>query len=228
MTRHESGRAEDAPRLVRDAVRDVVGEVAPDELVLVDALRRHDDDTAVRRLSRARRSRDLLGFGLGEATVLVTALVWIALDEVVRTAVGAGMAKAGTGLRGWLRARLGRPAPPRPMPALTAEQLRAVQDRVRELGVAADLTPEAAALLADRVVARLALATADEPAPSGRGRTDEPAPSGRGRADEPAPSGRGGADGPMPSGSDRADGPARSHPDSVEGSAPSGSHDDQR
>ncbi|MFG1953474.1 hypothetical protein [Micromonospora sp. NPDC048830] len=162
-TRHEDGRAERTPRLVRDAVRDVVAEVAPDELVLADALRRFDDDTALRRLTRARQSRDMLGFGLGEAAVLVTPLVWIAVDEVVRAAVGAGITRVGTGARTWLRARLRRPQPPRAMPALTGEQLRAVRDRVGELAVAAGLAPAEAATLADRVVARLALAVDDGP-----------------------------------------------------------------
>ncbi|MEV1328570.1 hypothetical protein AB0J20_03205 [Micromonospora costi] len=180
MTRHDDGLAGTPPRLVRDAVRDVVADVAPAELVLVDALRSFDDDTALRRLARARGSRDLLGFGLGEVTILVTSLVWVALDEAVRSAVGAGVARAGTGMRTWLRARLGRPAPPRSMPALTGDQLRAVRDRVRELAVAADLTPDAAAVLADRVVARLATSTGDgSPTPDrdGSGTTLHEAPS---------------------------------------------------
>ncbi|MFC0506691.1 hypothetical protein [Micromonospora costi] len=222
MTRHEDGRADTPPRLVRDAVRDVVADVAPDELVLVDALRSFDDDTALRRLARARGSRDLLGFGLGEVTILVTSLVWVALDEVVRSAVGAGMARAGTGMRTWLRARLGRPAPPRSMPALTGDQLRAVRDRVCELAVAADLTPDAAALLADRVVARLATSTGDGSPTwdgAGFGATGREAPGtasrdGSGTADR---AGSGTASGDAARPADPDDGPASADPDDSDG-----------
>ncbi|RKR87434.1 hypothetical protein BDK92_1710 [Micromonospora pisi] len=167
VARREDEPGENAPQLIRDLVRNVVAEMAPDELVLVDALRRLDDDTVLRRLTRARRTREPLGFGLSETAVLVAALVWIALDEVVRRSVGAGMTRAHSSFGGWLRSRLGRAAPPRSTPALTSEQLRAVRDRVRELAVTTGLTPEEATLLADRVVARLALTTEDDPPPSG-------------------------------------------------------------
>ncbi|WP_432955949.1 hypothetical protein [Micromonospora haikouensis] len=154
------------PQWVRDAVRDVVSEVAPDELLLVNALRRLDDDSAVRRLSHIRQRREPLGFGLAEVAVLVTPVVWIALDEVVRMSVEAGVQRTRSRVGSWLRARLGRGAPPRSMPVLTGEQLRAVRDRIRELAVAGGTEPEAAAVLADRVVARLATATDDDLPPS--------------------------------------------------------------
>ncbi|MDG4757470.1 hypothetical protein [Micromonospora sp. WMMD710] len=152
-------------------MRDVVAELAPDELVLVDALHRFDDDTVVRRLTRRRPGREPLGFGLAETAALVTPLVWIALDETVRLSVGAGASRAGSGVGGWLRARLRRKAPPQPMAPLTVRQLQAVRDRVVELGVPAGLTPEEADLLGDRVVARLVLAVDGDP--SGPGEVDQ-------------------------------------------------------
>lgn len=173
----QDGRTGNEPLLVRDVVRDIVADLAPDEIVLVDTLRRFDDATVLRRLTSARGSRDLLGFGLTEATALITPFVWLAIDQVVRATIDAGAEQVGTGVRGWLRGRLRgrlrRAAPPRPMPSLTPQQLRAVRSRVYDLAVAADHPPEAAAVLADRVVARLALRTDSSTSPGSDGHPDQ-------------------------------------------------------
>ena len=153
------------PQLVRDVVHDIVAEVAPDELVLFAALENTDDEAVVRRLTRGRRSREPLGFGLAEAAALVLPVVWIALDEVVRTAVAAGSARASR--RWWTRARSRlrrRPTSPQVLPTLSREQLTAVRDRVNELAAQAGIAEKDAAILADLVVARLVLMPADVPA----------------------------------------------------------------
>ncbi|MET8765645.1 hypothetical protein [Streptomyces sp. NPDC004658] len=144
---------------MRDVVRDVVGELAPHELILLDALLLVDDDTALRRLARGRH-RDPLGFGLGEAATLLTPVVWMALDEAARQMVSATVASAGRRARPWLRRIRRRPAQPvqsRLLPPLTSEQLEAVRSRVAELAVESGLEREAAEALAERVVARLVL-----------------------------------------------------------------------
>src|SRR5437879_4790292 len=64
---------------VRDVVREVVAEIAPTELALVDGLAQFDDATAVRRLRPRGGRREPLGFGLGEILALVTPVVWLAL-----------------------------------------------------------------------------------------------------------------------------------------------------
>lgn len=73
---------------LRDVVRDVVTEAAPDELPLMEGLGRSDDESAVRRLTRRNRPAEPLAFGLDEIAVLVTPVVWIALDEAVRQVMG--------------------------------------------------------------------------------------------------------------------------------------------
>ncbi|MEW2514756.1 hypothetical protein [Streptomyces sp. NPDC046870] len=150
---------------MRDVVRDIVGELAPHELIVLDALLLVDDDTALRRLAGGRH-RDPLGFGLGEAATLLTPVVWMALDEAARQVVSATVASAGRRARPWLRRIRSRPAEPaqsRLLPQLTPEQLEAVRSRVARLAVESGLEREAAGALAERVVARLVLPAEPQP-----------------------------------------------------------------
>ncbi|MFD5121196.1 hypothetical protein [Streptomyces sp. NPDC058385] len=64
---------------MRDVVRDVVVQVAPDEIVLVEGLLLLDDASAVRRLS-GRGRQEPLGFGLAEAAALVTPVVRLVVN----------------------------------------------------------------------------------------------------------------------------------------------------
>ncbi|WP_063838211.1 hypothetical protein [Saccharothrix sp. ST-888] len=147
---------------MRDLVREIVADVAPEELPLVEGLCQSDDESVVRRLSGRNRSREPLGFGLDEVTALVSPVVWLALDEAVRKSVGAAVGSAGRGSRTLLRRILRKPPPARVMPALTAEQLDAVQRRVQELAANSGMEEVAAVVLAERVVARLALPPKEE------------------------------------------------------------------
>ncbi|MGW2715252.1 hypothetical protein ACWC4J_40795 [Streptomyces sp. NPDC001356] len=158
---------------MRNVVRDIVAELAPHELIVLDALLLVDDDTALRRLARGRH-RDPLGFGLGEAATLLTPVVWMALDEAARQVVSTTVASAGRRAGPWLRRIRRRPAEPaqsRPLPPLTPEQLEAVRSRVARLAVESGLEREAAGALAERVVARLVLPAEPEP---GDGAEPEP------------------------------------------------------
>ncbi|WP_432932771.1 hypothetical protein ACQPZZ_15860 [Microbispora sp. CA-135349] len=79
-----------------DVVRDVVAEIAPEELVLVDGLAGLDPDAVIRRLGRRGGRREPLGFGLGEVAALVTPVVWLVVEEGARrigSAAGEGAAK---------------------------------------------------------------------------------------------------------------------------------------
>lgn len=146
-------------------MRDIVGELAPHELIVLDALLLVDDDTALRRLGSGRH-RDPLGFGLGEAATLLTPMVWMALDEAARQVVSTTVASAGRRARPWLRRIRHRPAEPaqsRLLPHLTPEQLEAVRSRVARLAVESGLEREAAGALAERVVARLVLPAEPQP-----------------------------------------------------------------
>ncbi|MFI0467975.1 hypothetical protein ACH347_28175 [Saccharopolyspora sp. 5N102] len=147
---------------VRDAVRAIVAEVAPEELPLVDGLRRFDDEAAVARLARGGNAREPLGFGLEEIVALVTPVVWIVLDEAVRKAVGDAVDGASGGLRKAWRKVTRRSSEPLSVPALTTEQIADVRRRVFEMAEKTGLDPERAEVLADRVVAQLALSATPE------------------------------------------------------------------
>ncbi|MFE1193760.1 hypothetical protein ACFW6E_13325 [Streptomyces olivaceoviridis] len=111
------GGRTDGPR-----VRDVVAEVAPEELPLVAGVAGFDDATVVRRLGGRSRRSDTLGFGLGEVATLVTPVVWLALhqaaQQIVGTAVDSGVARARSALRRLFR----RPAEAVTVPPLSRER----------------------------------------------------------------------------------------------------------
>ncbi|MBM0227663.1 MULTISPECIES: hypothetical protein [Micromonospora] len=140
---------------VPEVVRDVITEVAPHELPLVEGLSRLPPDRVAGLLRRPHRPEEL-GFGLTEAVAALTPVVWIAVDEASRMGVKALADGVGGRLRRLFRRR-SRPALPATVPHLTREQLAAVHDRVRAGASAAGLDDPAARGVADHVVARLVL-----------------------------------------------------------------------
>ncbi|MFE2142262.1 hypothetical protein ACFXA3_11025 [Streptomyces sp. NPDC059456] len=179
--------------LVRDLVHAAVSELAPEELPLLAGLRRFDDATVVRRLRGRGRQREPLGFGAGEVAVLVTPVVWLVLDEVGQRMVNAALDRTGARLTGALRRLLRRPAAPVTVPPLTREQLAEVRALVRAASVQRGLSAGRAEVIADAVVARLALAgTPGEEGAEAAGPPAVPAGPGRGGSPEdgaPAPDG---------------------------------------
>ncbi|MFF4579904.1 hypothetical protein ACFY15_16120 [Streptomyces sp. NPDC001373] len=161
-------------RRVRDIVCDVVAQVAPNEVLMVDGLLALDDASAVRRLS-GRGPRDPLGFGVTEVAALVTAVVWLVLDQVAAALVGAAVERAGRRSGGWLRRLFRRPLPPAVLPPLDPAQLAAVHRRVVEAATRRGLTAERAAELADAVVAASVLAEPASGPPQDEEEADEPA-----------------------------------------------------
>ncbi|WP_405592817.1 hypothetical protein [Streptomyces sp. NBC_01092] len=150
-------------RSVRDVVREVVGDVASDELPLVDGLFQFDDGTVVRRLRGRGRRREPLGFGWGEIAILVTPVVWLTVDQAARRfsdVIAEGVVqRIMAGLRGVLRRR---PAPV-VVPPLTREQLGQVREQVLQAATERGLSERRAKEIADAVVARLVLAEAGDP-----------------------------------------------------------------
>jgi hypothetical protein len=149
---------------VSDVVRDVVAEAAPEELPLVEGLRRFDDETVVRRLTRRSRPREPLGFGLDEIAVLVTPVVWIVVEEAVRRIVDSTVAGMTKGTVARLRRHLRKRAAPLTVPPLTREQIVEVQQRVLELATKNGLERDRAVTLADLLGARLSLHVSEESA----------------------------------------------------------------
>jgi hypothetical protein len=154
---------------VGEIVRDVIAEAAPAELLVVDGLRQLDPDTVRKRLRSRRQSRDPVGFGLDVVVPLMTPVAWIAVDELVRRFVddasGSLAGRIGKALSTVARRVTHRPraevTATATVPPLSPSQLEEVRRRVLELAPKYYLTSGDAEALADRVVARLVLATAD-------------------------------------------------------------------
>jgi hypothetical protein len=140
---------------VRDVVRAVIADVAPEELPVVDALRQFDDETAVRRLARGGAGREPLGFGLEDAVYLVTPVLWIAVDQSVRRTVDRTADGLPHGVRKLFRRASRRRPEPLAVPELTVQQVADVRRRVLELAATSGLSPERAEALADRLAVRL-------------------------------------------------------------------------
>jgi hypothetical protein len=171
------------PWRVRDVVRAVVAEVAPEELPVVDGLAAFDDARVVRRLMREGERREPLGFGLGELAALAAPVMWLVLDETGRRLAGAAADEAAKGAKGLLRKVFRRRSEAVTIPPLTREQLGEVHQRVLEVAVRRGLPEKRAMVIADAVVARLAL-----PAPDGTAAaSDDPATGQDGRAGEATP-----------------------------------------
>ncbi|MBE1592315.1 hypothetical protein ACFPOI_16890 [Nonomuraea angiospora] len=145
------------PVSLRAVVMDVVAEVAPEEVPVVKSLEGLGYDEAIKRLRRRKAGREPLGFGLEEINVLISGVVWIALDEMVRN----GATRVSDGVFGRLRGRLSKkPEITAPEPVFTMPdkaQRQAIHEYVEHYALAEGLPAKRAASLADAVVARLSL-----------------------------------------------------------------------
>jgi hypothetical protein len=140
---------------VRDVVRDVVAEVAPRELVVVDGLNGFSDAKAVRRLQRRRRS-DPLGFGPEEIVTLVTAVVWFVLNELAVRGTTIAVDETEKGLKGLWRRVLRRRRPRREiLPRLTVEEIHQVRQLVLDELIRRGMKEQRAIAAADAVLRRL-------------------------------------------------------------------------
>ncbi len=126
----QSGQSRDV--VARDVVRVVVESQASYEMAYFSRLARFDDSWALWRLHRARGHDEALAWGPGETATLITAVVWIALNEAAREfglAAGDGMF---AGLRALLRWLLRRKPKSVTIPPLTRQQQEKVRDMVEE------------------------------------------------------------------------------------------------
>ncbi|MEV2220193.1 hypothetical protein AB0E01_09975 [Nocardia vinacea] len=143
---------------VRPIVRDVVAEVAPDELSLFDGLDAFDDDVVTRRLRRTGKRGDPLGFGVAEIAALATPVIWIGVQYAAQRFGEAAADAATVRVKRLLRKAFRIRPTPVPVPALTPEQLAEVRSHILALAAERGMDHDRAAVVADAVVARLALA----------------------------------------------------------------------
>ncbi|WP_157419868.1 hypothetical protein [Actinomadura kijaniata] len=80
---------------VREVVGDVVAEAAPEEQPLLRGLYGLDDAGVRRALRRRTARRRPVGFGVTEAVVLVTPMVWMVVEGAVGHAAGEAVGRAG-------------------------------------------------------------------------------------------------------------------------------------
>ncbi|GGS14305.1 hypothetical protein GCM10010269_62030 [Streptomyces humidus] len=153
---------------LRSVVKDVVADQSPHELVLLDVMEPLDDAQITAALAGRGRDEEGLGFGLTEVAPLVTPVVWLVLNEFVSRGVGTTVDGIVVRARRLFRQRS---AQPRSLtePTLTAEELNAVHQRIREKATEAGIGTEESQRLADAVVARLACGRRPEPDPPQQG-----------------------------------------------------------
>jgi hypothetical protein len=153
----------EAPRRVGDVVRDVIAQVAPEELPLVDRLRPLGDRAAVRMLSGRKHTRDLLAFGIDEIVVLASPVLWIVVSEAVAHFTDRAITGGGRAARSGLR-RLFRRAPvDQEIPPLDREQIAGIRAQVLDSALRSGMDADRAAIVADAVAGRLALAAPVHP-----------------------------------------------------------------
>ncbi|MFJ8754520.1 hypothetical protein ACIREO_35175 [Streptomyces sp. NPDC102441] len=150
-------------RRVRDLVREVVADLAPEELLLVQGLFELDDATAVRRLAGWGRRREPLGFGMTEIAVLITPVVWLTLDQAARHATDILVDSTTQRSTTLLRRLFRRSQEPAVVPPLTRDQLAEIRRTVMAAADQCGLSAERATQIADAVVSRLVLAEPDAP-----------------------------------------------------------------
>ncbi|MEV8443792.1 hypothetical protein AB0425_41010 [Actinosynnema sp. NPDC051121] len=142
--------------LVRDLVRDVVAEVAVEELPVVDGLAALDYDVVVKRLAGGSRGRkEPLGFGWESIVVLVTPVVWLVVDEAAKRAAGAVVDAGVKGTKALWRKALRRGSGEVVVPALTDDQRAEVRKRLLEAAERHGMDADRAADLTESVMRRL-------------------------------------------------------------------------
>lgn len=145
-------------RYLFDVVRDVIGDVAPNELPLVDGLRGQDETEIGRRLAAGSSRDDPLGFGAGEVVVLATPIVW----GVVQHLANKTAEKTTKGIWERVRDRVRRrKRAPEPLPPFNRAELSQVRDTVVEMAARAGMKPARAEQLAASVVDHLVFIDTD-------------------------------------------------------------------
>lgn len=141
---------------MRDLIGQVAQDIAPEETRVLAALDDLSDDEALRRLVGNSGRDQRLGFGVGEAVMLSTAVAWIGVDQAVRRITDVTTRKAlRAGRRLWPFSRQRGAEPVTEVPVLTREELNLVEECVLNAARDAKLPEERGRRIADGVIARL-------------------------------------------------------------------------
>ncbi len=158
---------QDQKELVADLARDLVAIAAPHELPLFRAVSEAYLNDPERALKAQRGKDEMLGFGMGEAAVLLSPIILAVVTDVLRyvtehvlqTVKSEGAALASGAVKNMFKKFRGEEKKEGKVSPLTAEQIAQVRrlsfERARQL----DLPEAQAGLLADAVAGSLALAS---------------------------------------------------------------------
>lgn len=156
MTKDATGPSVEFP--VRDLVKQVAADLAPEEVRALAALDDLSDSEALRQLTARSERDERLGFGVGAALALTATVAWIGVDEAVRQIVKAATRSAGRSWHWWWPfSRREKPGEVTVIPPLTTEQLRLVHECVRKAAETSKLPTDRGSRIADSVVTRLVL-----------------------------------------------------------------------
>ena len=144
---------------VRGVVRAVVAQLEPGEVTALDGLLRHDDEQVRRWLGGRRRGGGTIGFGLHDVVLLLTPVVWMAVDEAMHEVVGKGVDKGAKGigrvLRRVFRRRRAHVSTPPALPPLDEDQLSWVRAIVAQSARRRGVPQRRATEIADLVATQL-------------------------------------------------------------------------
>jgi hypothetical protein len=148
----------------------VVERAAPEEIPMVDGLGEMGDKAAVELLSKAGPRDERLGFGWTDVAILVTPVLYIALDQAVRKLVDDSIDGARRGVLRRLRSTMQRRTEGRGVPPLSDEQIAEIRDRVTVLAVERGVPGDKVERVRDAVVE--VLSSGDREASAGTPPTD--------------------------------------------------------
>jgi hypothetical protein len=147
------------PVTVRGVVRAVVAELEPGEVTALDRLLRHEDGQVRRWLGGRRRGGGTVGFGLDDVVLVLTPVVWMAVDEAMREVVGKGVDEGAKGLgallRRVLRRRRAKAGAPPALPSLDDDQLARVRAIVAQSAKRRGVSERRSTEIAELVVTQL-------------------------------------------------------------------------
>jgi len=149
--------------LVDALARDIITQIAPEELLLYQSISEEYFNNPQKLLDEPSKKDEMLGFGVGEAAALLTPIVLGVTAAVVKY-IGDEIRKSvqeesSTLIGEWVKKffKIFRSSEDKEIPALTSSQLEQVRDVAYRQARQLKLSEQRAELLADAVVGSLAV-----------------------------------------------------------------------
>lgn len=149
---------EESELTLRELVRSVIADLAPEELPLLASLNGFAEAEVGRTLApdARQKGRDPLAFGLDGVLALASPIIWSAVQQTANRLTDEATDGVIDRTREFLRSKLRRKKADAPLPKFGKAELDEVHRQILESAKKAGLSAERAELLADAVVGRLA------------------------------------------------------------------------